>query len=242
MPRLWGKSKKGLAWYQNMPLMAIQPQPAPTPSHNSLPSSPSSSGQSSQSQSDLPPLSSPWACRVEWFDLLGNSLGFTPEPLPDLASSSQPALVVPPNSHENSSSAPPLVHSPPVQSPQEDTSVHREKPPDQPHSCSDCTTCAKFQDALAIMQDLVFKVLKEVDNLQFHMEILDKGMQIMQLLSSLHGCRHSMSEQAPSASTASMAILVLALQISIVDNVTTFSASTLQALTLDNVACNTSTA
>jgi hypothetical protein len=101
-------TKTGSAWSFSLKL-------AHTPSHNSSPSSPSSSGQSSQSQSGLPPLSSPWDYRVEWLDLLGNSLGFSLGPLSDLSSSSQPSLVVPPNSPENSAPAPPPVHSPPVQ-------------------------------------------------------------------------------------------------------------------------------
>jgi hypothetical protein len=88
MPRLHGKPKRGPVWYQNKASMAIRPPHVLAPSPNS---SPSSSAQSSPGQSDLPPLSSPWACRVEWFDLHGNSLGFSPGPIQDLASSSQPA-------------------------------------------------------------------------------------------------------------------------------------------------------
>jgi hypothetical protein len=49
-----------------------------------LNSSPSSLTQCSPDQSGLPPLSSPWACRVKWFDLHGNSLDFAPGPLPEL--------------------------------------------------------------------------------------------------------------------------------------------------------------
>jgi hypothetical protein len=73
-------------------------------------SSPSSSTQSSPDQCGLPPLSSPWACRVEWFDLQGNSLRNAPGPLPDLASTSQPALARP-------SSPPPFAPSPPPSAP-----------------------------------------------------------------------------------------------------------------------------
>jgi hypothetical protein len=54
--------------------------------------------QSGLSLSSLPPLSSPFACRLEWFDLSDNSLGFNPGPLSDLASTSQPIPVAPPNS------------------------------------------------------------------------------------------------------------------------------------------------
>jgi hypothetical protein len=242
MPRLRGKSKQGSAWYQNRPRMAIRPQPAPTPSHNSPPSSPSSSGQSSQSQSGLPPLSSPWACRVEWFDLLGNSLGFSPSPLPDLASSSQPALVIPPNSPENSSPEPPPVHPPLVQSPQEDTSVHREKPPDQPHSCSDCASCAKFQDDLAILQDLVFEVRKEVDDLWFRLEILDKKGRKFCKCYPLCKALDTPQNRHPVHQRPQRWSWFLALQMPAVDNSAMVSASTLQAPTMDNVARNKPTA
>jgi hypothetical protein len=168
--------------------MAIQPLLSPERSHNSPASLPSSYGKSSQSQSVLLPFSSPWAYRVEWFNLLGISLGFSPIPLPNLDSSSQPSLVVPPNSPDNSTPEPPLVHPPPTQYPQEDTSIHRGKPLYQPHSYLDCASCAKFQDDLAILQDLVFEVRKKVDKLWFHLEIIDKkGTQILQILSSLEG-------------------------------------------------------
>jgi hypothetical protein len=91
------------------------PTPTPAPSHNSPPSSPASSKYSTHSLSGLPPLSSPYACRIKWFEILGNSLGFNLGPIPNLASSSQPAPVAPPNSLENSAPYPSLVNFPPVQ-------------------------------------------------------------------------------------------------------------------------------
>jgi hypothetical protein len=86
MPRQRGKSKRGSAWQPNRPRLALRPPPAP--SHSSSPSSPTSSAQSGHSLNSLSPLSSPYACRIEWFDLLGNSLGFNPGPISDLASTS----------------------------------------------------------------------------------------------------------------------------------------------------------
>jgi hypothetical protein len=75
------------------------PRPAPSHSSSSLsPSSSSSLAQSSHSPNSLPPLSSPFSCRLEWFDLSGTSLGFNPGPLGDLASASQSVPVAPPNS------------------------------------------------------------------------------------------------------------------------------------------------
>jgi hypothetical protein len=90
MPRLRGKPKRGPLWFQNKVAIASRHPPIPAPSPSS---SPPSSAQSSPGQSGLPPLSSPWACRVEWFDLHDNSLGYAPGPIQDMASSSQPTLV-----------------------------------------------------------------------------------------------------------------------------------------------------
>jgi hypothetical protein len=83
MPRLRGKSKRGAAWYaargreapisdpppesEAIPVLApiIAPTPA-EPLHEATP--------------DLSPLSNPYDCRIEWFDTLGNSLGYVPPP------------------------------------------------------------------------------------------------------------------------------------------------------------------
>jgi hypothetical protein len=156
----------------------------------------------------------------------------------DLASSSRPALVVPPNSPKNSDPEPLPVHPPPTQSPQDGTSIHQEKPRDQSHSCSYCASCVKFQDDLANLQDLVFEVCGEVDNLRFHLEILDKkGMQIMQMLSSLQGTQPS-RVQTPSFPVTSMVVLVMALQTPTVDNSVVVLDSTLQAPTKNNSMAN----
>jgi hypothetical protein len=85
--------------------MVAQPTVWPsTPSHtshsssSSSPSSSSSLVQSSHNPNNLPPLSSSFSYRLEWFDLSGTSLGFNPGPLGDLASTSQSVPVAPPNS------------------------------------------------------------------------------------------------------------------------------------------------
>jgi hypothetical protein len=83
MPRLRGKSKRGATWYAargraargrgsppetefaSTPTPIVAPTPAP-PTRDNTP--------------DLSPLSNPFACRVEWFDSLRNSLGFAPPP------------------------------------------------------------------------------------------------------------------------------------------------------------------
>jgi hypothetical protein len=143
MPRLQGKSKRESDWQQNRPRLAIRPTPTPVPSHNSSPSSPASSKYFTHSLNGLPPLSSPYACRIKWFEILGNSLGFNPGPIPNLASSSQPAPVAPPNSPENSAPYPSLVHFPPVQYLCEGFLGGHGQHQEKPHSCSDYATCAK---------------------------------------------------------------------------------------------------
>jgi hypothetical protein len=110
-------------------------------------SSPSSSSQSSPGLSNLPPLSSPWACRVEWFDLHGNSLGFAPGPIQDLASSSQLAMVplAPPPEHFIPFPPPsPPVVEPSILAPLAEPPASLEEPPGQPHSCSDCASCSRI--------------------------------------------------------------------------------------------------
>jgi len=78
-------------------------------------------------------------------------------------------------------------------------------PPGQPHSCSDCASCTKFQDGLVIFQDLVFVICKDVDDICFRMELLDKrGKKILQMLSTMQGPRHSLdhTSSAPATSVA----------------------------------------
>ena len=71
--------------------------------------------------------------------------------LPDLASSLQPTLVIPPNSPQNSSLEPPLVHPPHTMFHMEYTSIHWEKPLEQPHSPLEWASCAKFQHGMEIL-------------------------------------------------------------------------------------------
>jgi hypothetical protein len=132
------------------------------------------------------------------------------------------------------------VYPPLTLSPLEDTFIHQKKPLEQPHSCSDCASCAKFQDVIAILQDPVFKVRKEVDDLQFRLEIMDKKeTQIMQLVSSLQGTRHS-PDQASSAPTALAVVLASDLQTPTVDNSAVVLDLALQMPTSENVAHNKS--
>jgi hypothetical protein len=92
MPQLHRKLKRGPLWSQNKVTIVNRHLPIPTLSPNSLPPS---YVHSSPNQSGLPPLSSQWACYMEWFDLQGNSLGYASGPIPDMASSSQLILVSP---------------------------------------------------------------------------------------------------------------------------------------------------
>jgi hypothetical protein len=136
---------------------------------------------------------------IEWFNLLGNSLGFNPGPISYLASSLQPAPVVPPNSPANSTHEPSPVHFPPVQALNEGFCASHGHQQEKPHSCSDCSSWTKVQEGLAIFQGLVFELQKDLDDLRFRLEVLDgKGTQFLQILSSLHGSCHP-SDVEPNA-------------------------------------------
>lgn len=147
MARQRGKSKRGSAWQPSRPRLALHPPPAP--SHNSSSSSPSSLSQSSHSLNNLPPLSSPFACRLEWFDLSGNSLGFNPGPLDDLASASQSILVAPPNLPTNSPTQlpPALPHCAQTQRGGYEASHGSQQ---RPHSYAD--SASELQAGLALLQ------------------------------------------------------------------------------------------
>jgi hypothetical protein len=72
------------------------------------------------------------------------------------------------------------VQSPPIQYPREGFTGDHGKHQEQPHYCSDCATCKKVQDDLAILQGLVFKVRQEVEDLHFQLEVFDgKRTQIL---------------------------------------------------------------
>jgi hypothetical protein len=84
----------------------------------------------------------------------------------------------------------------------------------------------------------MFKVRKDVDDLQFCLEILDKKWtQILQMLSSLQGPRHS-PNQASRAPANSELVLGLVLQTPAGDNSAEVLASALQAPAIDNDARN----
>jgi len=84
----------------------------------------------------------------------------------------------------------------------------------------------------------VFEVCGEVDDLQFHLKILDKkGMQLMQMLSSLQGTQPS-RVQTLSLPTTSMVVLVMALQTPAVDNLVVVLDLTLEAPTKNNSVAN----
>jgi hypothetical protein len=111
---------------------------------------------------NLPPLSSSWACRVKWFDNMGNSLGFSTElnedmPLNQMAPSHQ---VTPPttypshfaSSHESPAS-PPSPSSPP------------------PIFCARFDENLGIQSAIAIIQDLIFEVQRDLEDFLFIYEL-----------------------------------------------------------------------
>jgi hypothetical protein len=146
MPLLRGKPKRGPLWYQTYGCMANRVPPVVL--HQPPSSSTSSSSLSSSSLSSLPPLSSPWACRVEWFDHQGHSLGFTPGTIQDLASSSQTSMVplTPPPELSAPLSTTLSPHRPlggvPHPAPLVEPPTPLEEPPGQPHSCSDYASCS----------------------------------------------------------------------------------------------------
>jgi hypothetical protein len=85
------------------------------------------------------------------------------------------------------------------------------------------------------MQVLVFEVCKEVDDLCFHLEVLDrKGTQILQMLSALHRSCHP-SKATQNALGEKQTILVLAPERSSVEDAAPDSAPTLKATSLDAV-------
>jgi hypothetical protein len=148
---------------------------------------------------------------MKWLDLLGNSLGFNPGPISDLASSSQLALVIPPNSPVDSAHEPSLVHSPPVQDLSEVLYTIHGHQQQKPHSCLDCASYTKIQEGLSILQFLVFELRKDLDELHFHLEVLEwKGIKFLKILLALHGTCNP-SDVEPNAPRNKKPIQVLAM-------------------------------
>jgi hypothetical protein len=143
-----------------------------------LSSSPSSSTQSSLDQSGLPPLSSPWACHVEWFDLHGNSLAFLLDRSLNWPRPRSQWWHVPLVCH------PTLLHHPrPPPSPAsvpslDDGNVHSkelcvEVSHNQEQLQPECVSPPGLRDSVSILQELVFVVRWDVDDLWFRLEHLD---------------------------------------------------------------------
>jgi hypothetical protein len=131
MPRLRGKPRRGATWYaargKEMPhsdaLLAVNPPIAPAlliapdPPFAPAPAepireadlpvlapivAPAPAEPILEAPQDLSPLSNPYACRLEWFDTMGNSLGFAPPPPPPLSTSSTASSHLPTSSTASS--------------------------------------------------------------------------------------------------------------------------------------------
>jgi hypothetical protein len=145
MPRIRGKSKRGATWYaargrgvrgrgrQALPSLPPDPARASTPEHplaSPRVISPDHSPDRATSPG-LPPLSSPYACRVEWFDSQGNSLGFAPKLSPS-PPRQPPPPPPPPPSAPPAPSVPFSSSSSPLPSPDSPTSSSDLPPPPPP--------------------------------------------------------------------------------------------------------------
>jgi len=89
---------------------------------------------------------------------------------------------------------PPSIPFPPPSflDPLEETLAHLEEPPGQLHSILDCDSCSRIRDSVAILHDLVFVVKKDVDDLHFRLEHMDKQRdKIESLLTTLLNSLHS---------------------------------------------------
>jgi hypothetical protein len=157
MPRQRGKSKRGAAWYNSRGRGRQATQNLPqTPDRASTP--------------DLPPLSSPWACRVEWFDSMGNSLGFAPKLSPEPPPIHQPPSRLPSPSSLPSPTAPLTSSSSPLPSSASPHSSSDVPPPlspplPPPPSCARCDGFMKLQNSLDITQNSVFEVKRDMAEL-----------------------------------------------------------------------------
>jgi hypothetical protein len=144
MPRLRGKSKRGAPWYvargkvapdSGSPLEIdgipiLNPVEAPTPAQPFR-----------ETTLDLSPLSNPYACRIEWFENFGNSLGFAPPP------PSPPRRPPPPPS-------PPFHPPPPPSVASSAPSVYSSSSSDSPLSPPLLSTCDRCADKAVIMDSL----------------------------------------------------------------------------------------
>jgi hypothetical protein len=104
---------------------------------------------------------------------------------------------------------PPSIPLPPLAEPP----ASLEEPPGQLHTCTDCASCSRIHDSVAILHDLVFVVRKDVDDLRFRLENMDRrGERIESLLTTLLISLHSL-ELATHAPTTSVAILAPGIQV-----------------------------
>jgi len=159
-----GRSKHGPAWYLTHGRMEHM-------NNDGSPSFPSPLASSSSLYSSglcgPGPLSSPWACLVDWFDSQSILLGFTLGLVSNVFSSSKPF----------SFPFAPRVVSPPMF---------------QQHNCNTCGDCSCLLASMETLQSLVFDVRRPVDDLRFKLEIVNcRGELLEALLTTLlsHGSR-----------------------------------------------------
>jgi hypothetical protein len=110
---------------------------------------------------ELPPLYSPYACRVEWFDSHGNSLGFAPKLNLKPPSPHQPPPRPPPSFVPSFSSAPLSSSSSPLPSPDSPSSSFDFLPPPPPSFA--CTRCAEME-TLKDSLDFIKRTIKDVND------------------------------------------------------------------------------
>jgi hypothetical protein len=174
MPRLRGKSKRGAAWYaargrgsrgrgkqtlQSLPQDSARASTPELPLASTRATSPDHPPERATTP-ELPPLSSPYACRVEWFDNHGNSLGFAPKLSPEPSSPHQPPPRPPPPSAPPIPSAPLSSSSSPLPSPDSPSSSSDFPPPPPPSfACTRCAEMEPLKDSL----DFIKRAIKDVN-------------------------------------------------------------------------------
>jgi hypothetical protein len=241
MSRLRGKSKRGSAWHQNRSRLEIRPPPAPHPRIARHP--PRQPLRSSPLIVSVVSRLSPRPMRVElngstsWGTHWASTQGLY-QTWPPLRNPPWSSLPIHPrtlllrlrqcNRHRSN------LHA-------KVSSAAMRSIRSNPTPAQTALPAQNYKTTLQFCKDLVFEVRKEVDDLRFRLEVLDrKGTQILQMLSSLHGSCHP-SEATPNAPGDSETILVPALHRSPVDDAAPDLAPTLQAPTLDTTPCYTST-